>query len=570
MDIQETTFSIDAIGNRICSSWNKVNRANTNKPFDVVIIGAGMFGAHCADKLFRRDREKKLRILVLDAGPFFLPTHVNNLPLGWMRQDAVWGRPWTGEAPFVTDNNKNGLALCVGGRSLFWAGWAPKLTPEDLAKWPEDVRNFLNGPEGYDRTGTEIGAKPKTEFIEETDTFRILLKAFQDAQKKVSGVDLIERAPLAVMGSRPTSGIFAFDQYSSVTFLIDAISQDLRDSEDKDKPGARHLMLLPRAEVVRLNGDGKAVTSIDLEVSGDAKTLRLGPNTTVVLANGTIEATRLALANLGVGRQDSGGPRVGNFMTHMGNSTLVRIQREALGLGKPSQSENEIAAFMARGTAGGRRFHYQIVAAALQQDDQTPWNFMMRLIPDLDDLGRVIAGHDPKWMSVVFRGIGEMKGDLSLKPANSSRSSISLEPEGDRAYVRLSPSDEDNQLWNTMDKTAIDLAKQLAGSAKNIQYRWGNAWHNEEPPRPDHSDIGTTYHEGGTLFMGDAGKSITNTYGKFHNVENVYVAGPALFPTLGSANPSLTGLSLARRTADAILTAHGIKPPKPGQPPLVA
>src|SRR6185437_14221546 len=103
MDIQETTFSIDAIGNRICSSWNKVNRANTNKPFDVVIIGAGMFGAYCADKLFRRDREKKLRILVLDAGPFFLPTHVNNLPLGGMRQDAVWGRPWTGEAPFVTD-----------------------------------------------------------------------------------------------------------------------------------------------------------------------------------------------------------------------------------------------------------------------------------------------------------------------------------------------------------------------------------------------------------------------------------------------------------------------------------
>src|SRR5262249_24564935 len=36
---------------------------------------------------------------------------------------------------------------------------------------------------------------------------------------------------------------------------------------------------------------------------------------------------------------------------------------------------------------------------------------------------------------------------------------------------------------------------------------------------------------------------------------NAYVVGPAVFPTLGSANPSLTALSLARRTAHAIVSA---------------
>lgn len=53
--------------------------------------------------------------------------------------------------------------------------------------------------------------------------------------------------------------------------------------------------------------------------------------------------------------------------------------------------------------------------------------------------------------------------------------------------------------------------------------------------------------------MGNPGNSITDLKGKFHNIANAYVAGPAVFPTLGSANPSLTTLSLTRRTAEAIV-----------------
>lgn len=574
--IQDTTFSIDAIGNRICTRWEDVDAANGDQPFDVVIIGAGMFGAYCAEKLFRRDASNKLRILVLDAGALFLPTHVNNLPLGGMPQDVVWGRPWTGEAPFVTEKNGQALAFCVGGRSLFWAGWAPELMPDDLEKWPEDVRNFLTSDEGYDYTATEIGSNQTTDFIAKTDTYKKLDKALRAAAKKkvsdVARIDLIMEAPLAVMGSRPTPGIFPFDQYSSVTFLIDAISQDVRESEDQPRP--RRLMLLPRTEVIGLNRDDKqAVRSLDLEVRGVTETLRLGPNTTVILANGTVEATRLALGHLGVGQQASGGPKVGNFMTHMGNSTIVRIRRSALGLDQPSQSENEVAAFIARGKAYGRRFHYQIVAAALQRDvkQQTPWDFVMRLIPDIHQFDQLIRGHDPEWISVVFRGIGEMEDDRRLNAADAWRNSISLEQGGDRAYAKLSPSPHDELLWIAMDKVAIGLANHLAGDPGNIQYRVNNDWQDKQPTEADHSDIGTTYHEGGTLFMGEEkGSSITDTEGKLHHLSNVYVVGPAVFPTLGSANPSLTGLSLARRTGDAILVARGIKPPKPRQRRFVA
>ena len=62
--------------------------------------------------------------------------------------------------------------------------------------------------------------------------------------------------------------------------------------------------------------------------------------------------------------------------------------------------------------------------------------------------------------------------------------------------------------------------------------------------------------------MGDSATgSITDLDGKFHGFDNAYVAGPALFPTLGSHNPGLTGLTLARRTAGAIV--RSVSPPLP-------
>jgi hypothetical protein len=54
--------------------------------------------------------------------------------------------------------------------------------------------------------------------------------------------------------------------------------------------------------------------------------------------------------------------------------------------------------------------------------------------------------------------------------------------------------------------------------------------------------------------MGDPGSSYTDLEGKIHGLTNTYVVGPAVFPTLGSANPSLTALTLARKTAVSIVT----------------
>jgi hypothetical protein len=298
----------------------------------------------------------------------------------------------------------------------------------------------------------------------------------------------------------------------------------------------------------------------------------------VVIASGTIESTRLALESLGVGSTQFGRPRLGNLMAHLRSNITVRIKRSALGLNGPP-IDLETAALIVRGSALGRRFHHQITAADVSGPN--PEKNMWNMVPDIDLLEQMKSNQDRNFVVITFRGIGEMEDQRSPSMIDPNRSWIDLSPETDqwgmrRAYVNLATTANDRALWAAMDKSAFALAKTIAKSAANIEY-WnapaGN-WQTAEP-KPDANGrgfwqdlLGTTHHEAGTLFMGDPGKSVTDTDGKFHGKTNVYVAGPALFPTLGSANPSLTGLTLARRTAGAVIAGARGTQPSPGFAPL--
>ena len=50
----------------------------------------------------------------------------------------------------------------------------------------------------------------------------------------------------------------------------------------------------------------------------------------------------------------------------------------------------------------------------------------------------------------------------------------------------------------------------------------------------------------------DARRGVTDGWGRVHGVANLHIAGSSLFPTGGWANPTLTILALAMRTADGI------------------
>jgi hypothetical protein len=106
----------------------------------------------------------------------------------------------------------------------------------------------------------------------------------------------------------------------------------------------------------------RATASIDVSTNGVRRTLRVPTGCAVVLANGTIEATRLALTSLGIGDTRFGAPRVGNLMAHLRSNITVRIRRTALGLPAGAPPDLETTAFLVRGVTAGRRFHFQVVA----------------------------------------------------------------------------------------------------------------------------------------------------------------------------------------------------------------
>ena len=598
--VQQTAFSHDVLGRFVCNDWDEVaaSLADGGFPFDVIVVGAGMFGGYCAEKLYRLGAPSGLRVLVLDAGAMLLPVHVQNLPqrlggsLGGPRyhrtredgtgvQNVVWGMPWISNEP------SPGLAYCLGGRSLFWGGWSPRLTEADLQQWPASVAGYLTDPGGYDRTELEIGTVPTCDYMLATSFHDDLLAALEKTVGKAVDLHAVEEAPLAVVGSAPASGLFAYDKFSSAPFLIDAVRNDAAEN-DSQGDVSRRLFVVPRARVLRLHHTGGTVTGLDVALEGRPEPIRVEvpAGAAVVVANGTVEATRLALDSLGVGDRTANpdSPRLGNLTVHLRSNITVRIRRSALGLPPGPPPDVETTAFLVRGQgSGGRRFHLQLSAAAVGGID--PERDMWQQVPDIDTLAHIRANQDPDWITIVLRCMGEMEGDPCVPP-DPARSWIDLSAESDehgqrRAYVHLTTTAADETLWQEMDRAAFDLAADLAGSPPpagrpaDLQYLQSRSGpFADSRPQPVatgrswwQDGLGSTHHEAGTLSMGDPGASVTDTRGRFHGLSNAYVVGPAVFPTLGSANPALTALALARRTAELLVQERTATPP-PGFVPL--
>lgn len=65
---------------------------------------------------------------------------------------------------------------------------------------------------------------------------------------------------------------------------------------------------------------------------------------------------------------------------------------------------------------------------------------------------------------------------------------------------------------------------------------------------------GAENHESGTCRMGDnPSTSATNRYGQIHFIPGLYVSDNSILPSIGAANPTLTTVALAIRTADHII-----------------
>jgi len=558
-DVQRTTLGLDAPGRFVCNTWDEAT-SNGTRHFDAIVIGAGMFGGYCADKIYRFGAANNLKVLVLDAGSFLLPTHLQNLPNIGLSvpgplspandpgapRESIWGMPWRSNVQFI------GQAYCIGGKSLYWGGWCPRLLASDLPAWPPTVAQYLaqNYPVLEQQTGVDI----QTDFI--TGALFQLLKqrvAAAIQQNAVPNLDSVEDPPLAVQGQSPASGLFGFDKYSSVSVLIDA-ARDAAQQPDSQ----RRFFIVPNAHVTRLRTSNGVVTSIDVSVGGSLRSLSVSSNSAVVLALGTIESTRLALASFPTNPNNPGAELMGrNLMAHWRSNICIRIKRSALDPTNALPNVLQTGALLVRGSAPQGKFHVQVTASADPTGNSDALLYTM--IPDIDQLDAMLANQQAGWISIGFRGVSQMIGDQNTSVPNQSGRWINLSPyETDefgvpRAYVQLNTTAAEDALANAMDAAILSLAKQLAGgNLANLQVTSQNR-----------DGLGTTYHEAGTLWMGtNPQTSVTDVNGRFHKVANAFCADQSLFVTVGSVNPTLTGLVLARKVAQAaVALAAGTPPP---------
>jgi hypothetical protein len=589
---QNTDFTRDVLGRYTCNGLDEA-RPDIN-PFDVIVIGGGSFGPIFAQHLLYRDPTRVRRTLVLEAGRLVLPEHVQNLPmLGLSVPPAisvdegtraeVWGLPWLTDVP----GGFPGLAYCLGGRSVYFGGWSPQLLASELpAAWPAAVITELNGPlpggtAGYFRQAAEqIGTNVTNDFIFGAlhTALRAQLRQGIDALQVTDAIPLAQvplhldgvpsaqqnlfklEAPLAVQARPPRAGFFPFNKFSSLPLVMQASRTAQVQSGGDD--GRKRLMVVPDCHVTRLITDGSGPIRRVVAVETNRGLVPVPEEAVVVVALGTIESARLALLSLpGL----PGAERIGaNLVGHLRSNLTIRLPRTTINGLNPAIRELQASALFIKGRhthADGLfgHFHLQITAAGLSQPSTDSEAELFKKIPDVDTFYAFLNANDNQ-IVLTIRGIGEVRPD---NPASRVTLAGDLDEfQLPRAFVSINPGPEDQALWNAMDTAADDVALVFANGQpyEVLVGGMGGAFQPVAAGQPASTvlafasrrdGLGTTHHEAGTLAMGDdPNTSVTDANARFHRVPNLYAAGPALFPTVGSPNPMLTGTALARRLAD--------------------
>lgn len=507
------------------------------KLVDVAIVGAGAAGSLLAAKLAEAGRS----VMLFEAGPRWEGADLVSSQI-WSRR-LRWGGPHvaTGGSDPIGFGFNAGWG--TGGAALHHYGTWPRFHADDFnlkskhgrgLDWPisyEDLRPY------YDRIQQEVGVAGDAA----AEVWRpegapyplpplpplaqgaLLARAFETAGKRTAP------APMAIntvdYGGRPACLYDGWcDAGCPIMALANPLATYLMQAE------AAGATVLDRSPVLRVTVSRKG------KVDGLAYRDREGRERTqrarLVILAGSVVGNPALLLNSASALYPQG---LGNDAGLVGRHVMTHGLIQILGL-FPEETQPHLGVTGAHlichddydknatpGAFGSRQWLIApsikpndlagLAAARMDLNGQALDAFMRRAVRHAANMvGMCEEGPDPDNRVVLGDGLNAW----GVRPA--------------RIEHRF--SDDAKRLWQAMRDEGLAIFKG-AGATE--------VWH---------TPMASAHLVGGTVMGRDAGDSVTDSFGRVHGIDNLYIAGTGLFPTEGAANPTFTLHAVALRTAE--------------------
>jgi choline dehydrogenase-like flavoprotein len=512
-------------------------------PQDVVVVGAGAVGIVGALDLARRG----LKVLLLEAGPAFVDAESQKL----FNNARAVGRPHNGLHV--------GRFRVLGGTTNFWGG---QLVRFDSLIFKE--RSWVGSG----------GAWPLT--LEDLEPYYTKVENLLGVPAAVRHDDDVFRLAGIPEARRDDGLTYFFTRWLGEKNFRIRFNSDLRNTPN--------LTVVTEAPVVALNAQGDSVRGV--RVCLRSGTIRDIPAGSVILAQGTIEIARLLLHPLGDGKAApwSGNPWLGcGFSDHL-EGTIANVKprnrplfrklfdnvvvkgtklQPRLRAGERIQWDEQLLNFALHFRFDNQE-HFEnakiFFAGLLRGRFNAPKGQLARQLLSAVKVGVPMALHYLVNRRIFSPASAAISLRIMLEQQQMRQSRVTLSEEKDPLGMQLV-----NLNWVVSGteeirtvQAAARLAKQYLESRDiaDVQVVPGAEEGNVEFLR----EFQDTYHQMGVARMGrTAADGVVDETCRVHGARNLFVAGAAVFPACGFANPTLTAMAMTLRLGEHVASAVQMK-----------